>query len=157
MTPVELVLSRLENVRRSGPGWRADSPCGKRSRGALSIAESDSGGVLIHDFSGYSVREVVEAIGLSLSDLFPTRAKPQTAAELRENREKLALAGARAAATILALEALVLRDAARSIRNGEPFSDEDLARIDEAAEKIDAARIALSRHVRIANSGEVRQ
>jgi hypothetical protein len=153
MTPVELVLSRLENVRRSGPGWRADSPCGKRSRGAVSIAESDSGGVLIHDFSGYSVREVVEAIGLSLSDLFPTRAKPQTAAELRENREKLALVGARAAAEVLMVEAGVVAALVADVLDGVPLGDADRARAVEAAERCTSLRLVLAPEVRHALRG----
>jgi hypothetical protein len=145
--PIDVVLGRLEGVRRCGRGWRADSPCGSRSRGALSIAESDAGGVLLCDFSGYSVAEVCDAIGLKVSDLYPERAKEQTPADRRANRDALALTTVRAAAEVLAAEALVLLAAAGWLRSGEPLPTVELDRLQVAERRIDAARLALSAEV----------
>jgi hypothetical protein len=39
----------------------------------LSVREGDDGRVLLHCFAGCSVNEVVAALGIELSDLFPVR------------------------------------------------------------------------------------
>jgi hypothetical protein len=148
MRPVDLVLSKLEGVRRCGRGFRADSPCGNKSRGALSIAESDAGGVLLHDFSGFSVSEVCDAIGLKVSDLFPPSERAQTPADRRENRDRLALTGVRAAAEVLAAEALVLLAAVGAVLRGELLPEVEVERLREAGRRIDAVRDALACEVR---------
>jgi hypothetical protein len=142
--PIDMVLARLENVRRSGRGFRADSPCGNKSRGALSIAESDAGGVLLCDFSGYSVAEVCDAIGLKVSDLYPERAKEQTPADRKANRDALALTGARAAAEVLAAEGTIVLSAVGWLLKGEPLPEVEVERLRMAGRRIDAVRAALA-------------
>jgi hypothetical protein len=77
-SPVDLLLPRLERVRQTGPGtWLASCPTsrhgqGDRSRG-LSVREGDDGRVLLHCFAGCPVDEIIAALGLALSDLFPER------------------------------------------------------------------------------------
>lgn len=79
MRPVDLLLSRLERVRRTGPDrWIARCPTREDRHPSLAIRELDDGRVLLHDFGGDDVQEIVAAIGLQLSDLFP--AKPGAAA-----------------------------------------------------------------------------
>jgi hypothetical protein len=148
MTPVDLVLSKLEGVRRFNRGWRADSPCGNRSRGALSVAEADSGGVLLRDHSGYTVAEVCDAIGLKVSDLFPTSERAQTPAARRENRRALALASVQSAAEVLAAEGMIVLSAVGWLLKGEVLPDSEAERLREAGRRIDAVRAALSCEVR---------
>lgn len=77
-SPIDVLISRLDRVRATGPGtWAASCPTsahrhGDRSRG-LSIREADDGRVLLHCFAGCSVHEVVGAMGMELADLFPAR------------------------------------------------------------------------------------
>ena len=72
MSPLELLLDRLEDVRETGKGrWRARCPAhGSRSR-TLAIREADTGAALIHCFAGCGAAEVVSAVDLELSDLYP--------------------------------------------------------------------------------------
>lgn len=76
--PTDLLLGQLERVKQTGPDtWLASCPTanhrhGDRSRG-LSIREGDDGRVLVHCHAGCPVDEVVAALGLELSDLFPQR------------------------------------------------------------------------------------
>jgi hypothetical protein len=70
------VLDRLHNVRKDGNGWKASCPVrghGKR-RGdpdtSLSISADPAGTILIYCFAGCPTDEVVEAIDLSMADLF---------------------------------------------------------------------------------------
>lgn len=78
LSPVRAVLNALDRVKATGPGtWLASCPTsahrhGDRSRG-LSVREGDDGRVLIHCHAGCPVHEVVDALGMELSDLFPTR------------------------------------------------------------------------------------
>ena len=76
--PVDLLLDRLDRVKQTGPGtWVASCPTdahkqGDRSRG-LSVREGDDSRVLLHCHGGCSVHDVVAALGIELSDLFPAR------------------------------------------------------------------------------------
>tara|TARA_R110000796_G_scaffold76768_3_gene171582 strand:+ start:1446 stop:1871 length:426 start_codon:yes stop_codon:yes gene_type:complete len=68
---VEVLLARLEKVRASGgDSWRAQCPCGHASTGQMSIKLLSSGSILIHCHAGHSPMDIVEAMGLSMSDLF---------------------------------------------------------------------------------------
>jgi hypothetical protein len=71
----ELLLSRLQKVKRTGTGrYMACCPSHEDRSASLSIREVDDGRVLVHCFAGCSVDAVVHAAGLELSDLFPPRA-----------------------------------------------------------------------------------
>jgi hypothetical protein len=144
MRPVDRILERLENVRRFNRGWRADSPCGNKSRGALSVAEADSGGVLLRDHSGYTVAEVVEALGLRMTDLFPPRAREQTPADRKANRDAMALVGLRSAAEVIGFESKVVLAAVGAVMKGEALPLTEVERLREAGRRIDAVRDALA-------------
>src|SRR5690606_5164479 len=67
------LLSRLQGVKQTGPDrWLARCPAHDDETASLSIREMD-GKVLVHDFAGCATQEVVNAVGLELSDLFPAR------------------------------------------------------------------------------------
>jgi hypothetical protein len=70
----EALLSRLEGTRHTGRGrWLAKCPAHDDSHASLSIRELDDGRVLVHDFAGCAVEDVLSAAGLSFEDLFPER------------------------------------------------------------------------------------
>lgn len=72
MRPVDKLLGRLEQPRANGDGWRCRCPVHDgKSPDSLSISETDDGGVLVHCFAGCGATAVVEAVGLSMSDLYP--------------------------------------------------------------------------------------
>jgi len=70
-----MLLSRLDKVRRTGQDrWIACCPAHGDKHPSLSIRELEDGRVLVHCFShGCSVNDIVSAVGLELSDLFPPR------------------------------------------------------------------------------------
>lgn len=72
------LLDRLRNVRPAGPGrWTACCPCHEsKSRSSLSVQELPDGRVLVHDFGGCEVGDVLHAVGLSFDALFPPRPVP---------------------------------------------------------------------------------
>lgn len=71
--PVELLLSRLEGVRKACKGWITRCPAHDDRSASLSVAEAPDGKVLVHCFAGCPALDVVQAVGLSLADLFPKR------------------------------------------------------------------------------------
>jgi hypothetical protein len=145
--PIDVVLERLQNVRKAGRGWRADSPV-TGSKGAVSIAEADNGSVLVNDFSAAGVHEVLAAIGLRPSDLFPTSERAQTPADRKANRDALALVGLRSAAEVIGRESKVVLAAVGWLLKGEALPDSEIERLRLAGERIDAVRDALACEVR---------
>lgn len=63
------LLGRLRNVTQAGDGWKACCPAHENRNPSLSISEA-SDRVLIRCFAGCSPQAVVEAVGMSISDLF---------------------------------------------------------------------------------------
>jgi hypothetical protein len=110
----------------------------------LSIAEADSGAVLVNDFSGHSVAEVLDALGLRPSDLYPERAKEQSPSDRRENRRALALASVQSAAEVLAAEGMIVLSAVGWLLKGEVLPEVEIKRLREAGRRIGAVRAALS-------------
>jgi len=64
------ILDRLENVRGSGGEWRSKCPSHGSNGQTLSIKELDDGRILMHCFAGCSAGEIMESVGLTVSDLF---------------------------------------------------------------------------------------
>lgn len=71
ISPLEVVLSRLERPKKDGKQWKACCPAHDDRSPSLSLTEDDDGKVLIHCFTGCKVHDVLGAIGLELKDLFP--------------------------------------------------------------------------------------
>jgi hypothetical protein len=71
MSAATKLLDRLSAVRQTGPGrWLARCPAHEDKRPSLSIRETSDGKVLVHDFGGCEVGDVLDSVGLQLGDLF---------------------------------------------------------------------------------------
>lgn len=129
----ERILSRLDGVRQTGGGrWIARCPAHEDRHASLSIRELDDGRVLVHDFAGCSVQAVVEAVGLTMSALFPER---EIAHAKGERRPIPALDILRC----VAFESIVVATAAASLMAGEPLKPTDRERLEVAAARLRAA------------------
>lgn len=73
MSPIEDVLARLEGVKRSGKGWSARCPAHDDRKASLSIAEGDDGRVLLRCHAGCTLEQILEALGMSVHELFPSQ------------------------------------------------------------------------------------
>src|SRR6266516_1488876 len=69
--PVETVLAHLKGVRKSLHGWVACCPAHSDREPSLSIGLGDEGQVLLTCFAGCSLDTIVEAMGITVADLFP--------------------------------------------------------------------------------------
>lgn len=129
------LLSRLEHVKQTGPRrWIARCPAHDDRGPSLSIRELEDGRVLVHDFGGCDVSEVVAAVGMELSELFP----PRELGNYAKHRERRPFT-ADDALHCLALESTLLVIASADLAGGKPLSDADRARLILAATRINAA------------------
>lgn len=67
---IEKLLTKLEKVTRSGRGFMALCPAHKDHHPSLSITRSDSGKILLHCHGGCSFDQILQAIGVSRSELY---------------------------------------------------------------------------------------
>jgi len=70
-SPVETVLARLKGVRTSLRGWVACCPAHRDREPSLSIGLGDEGQILLNCFAGCSLDRIVEALGITVTELFP--------------------------------------------------------------------------------------
>ena len=143
---IDDLLSRLEGVRENGRGsgrWSARCPAHNDKTASLSIRLLDDGRILIHCFALCPPADVLAAIGLEFSDLFPPDSRVTDPAN-PERRPFPASDVLRA----LNREALIVAAAAGFLLEGRPFSDEDRERLVLAYERIQAAVVysGVNRH-----------
>ena len=68
------LIDRLDRVRQTAPGrWLAKCPAHQDKSPSLSIRELDDGRTLIRCFAGCGSIDVLEAVGLGWSALFPEK------------------------------------------------------------------------------------
>lgn len=132
----EILLSRLDRVKRTGPStWVASCPTREDKRPSMAIRELDDGRVLIHDFGGDSPAEILAAIGLTFSDLYPPRPADPAYIGKPERRPFPAADILRA----VGFEATIVALAGAAIIAGESFSQFDKDRLMVAVGRINAA------------------
>lgn len=132
------LLQHLQKIKQTGAGrWVACCPAHEDRSPSLSIRETDDGKVLVHCFAGCSVSEVVSAVGMDLSDLFPPRDNDQHFTK-GERRPIPATDILRA----IAFESTLVLVAAADLLAGNPFNETDRARLALAAARIQAALTA---------------
>lgn len=130
----DILLSKLEGVRDRGHGrWMAKCPAHDDRSPSLSIKETDGGVVLLKCWTGCEVSEVVAAVGLELSDLFPDKMTHHRA----PSRNRIPAADRLAA---ISHEASVVCVIAGDLASGEPITAELVERLHAAADRIGRAR-----------------
>ncbi|HSD42364.1 MAG TPA: hypothetical protein VLD36_10895 [Burkholderiales bacterium] len=136
----DAVLSRLDRVRRVGDDrWVAACPSHADKSPSLSIRELEDGRVLVHDFGGCSVEQVLSAIGMELADLYPKR--PNTDRAPRERKPW----SDRQLLEIIDRETNVIFVAACDVTlAGRRLSDVDMSRLRKARERVTAVMGALA-------------
>ncbi|MET7012925.1 CHC2 zinc finger domain-containing protein [Uliginosibacterium flavum] len=134
---IETILSRLDKPRRTGQhSYVACCPSHTDKSPSLTLREMDDGRVLLHCFGGCSIHEVVAALGLTLSDLFPEKVDSH-----HTQRERRPFPAADILRCI-AFEALVVATAGAALLSGHTFSDVDRQRLMLAIGRIQAALTA---------------
>jgi hypothetical protein len=126
-------ISRLEAVRQTRPGhWIARCPAHGDKSPSLAIRELDDGRLLAHCFAGCEIDEVLSAIGLTISDLYPD----SPIGHARPERRPFPLSDVMRA---LSLECDLTVIYAAKMGRGEDLSGADRDRLLLAAERINQA------------------
>ena len=144
MPDVNIVLSRLDRVRKNGTGWTARCPAHEDRTASLSVATGREGRLILHCFAGCSVHDVLSDIGLTVGDLFPRRLADSTPEERRETRRRVMQAYMAAAVGVLDREAIVVELCASDLAKGLALDDASQVRLALAQERIAAARQVLA-------------
>lgn len=135
-SPLDNLLSHLDKVKRTGPGrYIACCPAHDDRSPSMTIRETDDGRLLVHCHTGCSVYEIVHAVGLELSDLFPRNPTRHCKPERRPFPASDVLRA-------IGYESLVVCAAAVTMMSGEPFTQLDRDRLILATERIQAGLTA---------------
>jgi len=127
------VIDRLTKVKSAGKGrWIARCPAHDDRSPSLAITELEDGRVLIHCFGGCASAEVLDALGLQFSDLYPERLGDHLPKERRPFLSGQVLEA-------VAFEALVAAVAASNLASGTALTDIDRDRLAEAASRLQKA------------------
>ncbi|QXP94371.1 hypothetical protein [Methylococcus capsulatus] len=142
--PINELLSRLEGVKQVGPcRWMAKSPTRLERTASLSIRECDDGRVLLHDFGGDAVDDVLAAVGMEVKDLFPPKDPPM---EGLRPRRGIPEHRARDLIRLAAREAGIVSIVIHDILSGNGTSVDDCQRALRAAETLAEIAREVSSH-----------
>jgi len=132
------LLSQLEKVKRKGDNsWMALCPAHDDKHPSLIITEKDER-VLLHCFSHQcNVSDIVHAVGLELSDLFPEQIKVEGSKPIRKKRFP-----AEAILDALAEEFVIAEIGLAVLADGGTLNEKAQARMKEASSRFTNARIA---------------
>jgi hypothetical protein len=136
MTPVEMLLSRLQKVKGRNGSWTACCPAHEDKGPSLAVREADDGRVLLHCFAGCPTVNVLGAVGMDMSDLFPPDERRKNYPVEGKPRMKPAFY-ASDLIRILSFEALVVNICAYDMSVGKPLKEEDRERLKVAQQRIE--------------------
>ncbi|MDD4966998.1 hypothetical protein [Halothiobacillus sp.] len=134
---IDDLLSRLDGVRKTGPGkWTAKSPTRNERTASLSIKQTDDGRILLHDFGGSEAADILAALGLNWVQLIPPH--------LRRDRHACSPAerqghDAMAALNAMHTAALIVRICANRMADGHPLEVADHHALRQAQHDITTA------------------
>ena len=132
---LETLIDRLDGVKETGHGkYVARCPSHDDKSPSLAIKDCGDGRILLHCFAGCDVESVLDALGLSFSDLMPERI-----GEMHTYRSVHQRFDAGQVLRVLRPEATLVAIAAENIAEGITLSDEDRDRVFNAACRIRAA------------------
>lgn len=120
---LELLLSRLEKVKRNGDNsWTACCPAHGDKDPSLAVGVTAEGKVLLKCFVGCKGSEIMESLGLPMSTLFhPDSQYRKTKSDFRQRLQQ------HTAMSAIAKDAMVVGLAAAKLRNGESLSSADIS------------------------------
>jgi hypothetical protein len=131
---IDLILSRLEGVRRTRhDSWIACCPAHDDKHPSLSIRETGDGKILLHCFTGCDVGEILAALDLDVSALFPDA--PKTHRMPSERRPFPAADVLRC----VGFDVLKVAATAKNMSSGHPLTESDLKGLVNAAVRLQAA------------------
>jgi len=132
----DVMLSRLAGVKPTGRGrWVARCPAHDDKHPSLSLKVGDSGALLLYCWAGCSLEEIVAAVGVQLSDLFP-RCETETDLGGKWKPYVQKLSRLAPLVTRLQTDILICHVLLSDIASAKPITDEDQATAKAAATRL---------------------
>jgi hypothetical protein len=132
MASIEVVLSRLDGVRKIGRGYVARCPAHDDRSPSLTVAEGENGRILLKCWAGCDALAVLYACGLKWGDVMPD--------EVRDFERPIRHPfDAGAVLHAVAREALVVQIAAAHMAEGKELPVPDRERVALASERLHEA------------------
>jgi len=138
MTPIENLISRLDKVKGRNGSWTARCPAHADKGPSLAVRENEDGRILLHCFAGCETANVLGAVGMDMSDLFPPDSKRREYPVEGKPSMKPAFF-ASDLMRIIHFEALVVQIVAYDIANNKMPNEETRERMLTAYQRIDEA------------------
>ena len=138
MTPVENLISRLDKVKGRNGSWTARCPAHDDKGPSLAVREGEDGRVLLHCFAGCETANVLGAIGMDMTDLFPPDNKRREYPVEGKKSLKPAFY-ASDLMRIISFEALVVAICAYDMSQGKKLSETDRERMKLSQQRIEEA------------------
>jgi hypothetical protein len=133
------LLNKLGKVRGSKGRWIACCPAHVDRSPSLAITETDDGRILLKCFAGCSAHQIVEAVGMDLTDLFPSDNNLDRLKANHINKPVRRPFYATDLLKIIQFEALITSIAAFDVSEGREVSAEDRKRLKTAVSRINEA------------------
>ena len=133
------LLNKLEKVKGSKGRWVACCPAHVDRSPSLAITETDDGRILLKCFAGCSAQQVVEAVGMDLTDLFPNDNNLDRLKANHINKPVRRPFYASDLLKIIQFEALLTSVAAFDLSQGRQVSEVDRKRLKTAVSRINEA------------------
>ena len=137
MSALETLLSRLKKVKGRRDSWTACCPAHEDRSPSLAIRIVDDGRILLHCFANCAVQDIVGAVGMDLSDLFPPDEKRQFYDDPMKPIKPAFFATD--LMRIIHFESTILQIAAFDFAEGKVLSEVDRQRVRVAHERITEA------------------
>lgn len=130
----DVLLSRIRQVKQTSKDrWIACCPAHDDKRPSLNIRETPEGTVLVKCFAGCGAAEIVAAVGLELSDLFPPREDAPGEPQRKRERDGFHAMDVLAA---LAHEAIIVDCAIGTLQRRGWLTDDECDRLALASDRI---------------------
>lgn len=131
-----VLLARLDKVKQTrSDAWQACCPAHDDRSPSLNIRLADDGKLLVKCWSGCGAADIVAAVGLELSDLFPKRERDTWSRPVAPSQRWIP----RDVLSSLAGEALIVLLAAEHLHSGKPLPTADTDRLAVAVGRLRGA------------------
>ncbi|MCF7979731.1 MAG: hypothetical protein K9L82_17320 [Chromatiaceae bacterium] len=143
----DVLLARLQGVIKTRPDcWSARCPAHEDKSPSLSIRQT-ADKVLFHCFAGCPADDILAAVNLKWTDLYPDRWDAAHAAAVAPQRRRRTAQRVMVDGIDIEVERTILRIAAADLRAGKTLSIEDRGRVEVARLRVAAADDGSTREV----------
>lgn len=131
---IERILSQLKKVKGRNGSWTACCPAHQDRSPSFAVRETPDGRILMHCFGGCSTEQILDSLGMDMTELFPEN--PDFSKPFKPLAQRFYASDM---LRVIQFEALIVAVSAHDISKGKTLSEADLERLQLAAARINEA------------------